>query len=68
MHRSGVVDSEKGGSKIDEVRTSSGMFFSRGEFEALGRVEDRIAHWSLVPPDYGEGIQVLEYELGQEYK
>lgn len=29
--RSGVVDTETGGSSISDIRTSSGMFFERGE-------------------------------------
>ena len=29
--RSGVVDMETGGSAISDIRTSSGMFFQRGE-------------------------------------
>ena len=29
--RSGVVDTETGGSSVSEIRTSSGMFFSREE-------------------------------------
>jgi prolyl 4-hydroxylase len=29
--RSGVVDTETGGSSISDIRTSSGMFFERAE-------------------------------------
>lgn len=31
LERSGVVETETGASKIDEIRTSDGMFFSRAE-------------------------------------
>lgn len=35
LHRSGVVDADSGGSKIDNIRTSAGMFFERGEDEVI---------------------------------
>jgi len=53
---------------INEVRTSQGMFFTRGETELCDRIEKRIATlvgWPLVN---GEGMQVLHYAPGAEYK
>lgn len=35
--RSGVVDTETGGSAISDIRTSSGMFFERGEDAVIAR-------------------------------
>jgi prolyl 4-hydroxylase len=67
LTRSGVVE-EHGGDKISEIRTSWGMFFSRGEDEVLRDVEKRLSEWSMIPVENGEGIQVLRYEPGQEYK
>ena len=108
MTRSGVVDTDTGGSTIDQVRTSSGTFFKRGEdsiiagardpghfnrkiacrdgiildwrldvwgegfiFSSgrisrgfsllpsrLAAIEERIARWTLIAPEQGEGIQV----------
>lgn len=68
MQRSGVIDMATGNTKIDEVRTSNGMFFQRGESELLTRIEERIArliHW---PASHGEGIQVLQYGPGAQYR
>jgi prolyl 4-hydroxylase len=68
MARSETVDNSTGGSEVNEARTSSGMFFTRGESELLQRIEARIAalvHW---PIENGEGVQVLNYQSGAEYK
>jgi prolyl 4-hydroxylase len=66
--RSETVQNETGGSEVNESRTSDGMFFERGETTLIDRVEKRIAellHWPL---DHGEGLQVLRYRPGAEYK
>jgi prolyl 4-hydroxylase len=44
------------------------MFFRRGQDEVIKSVEDRIAAYSMVPADHGEGIQVLHYLKGQKYE
>lgn len=35
MSRSGVVESQSGGSKVSEIRTSSGVFLNRGQDEVI---------------------------------
>jgi prolyl 4-hydroxylase len=68
MLRSETVDNSTGGSEVNEARTSSGMFFTRSETELLQRIEARLAallHW---PIENGEGVQVLHYQPGAEYK
>lgn len=68
LARSETVDISTGGSEVNEARTSRGMFFGRGEAELLRRIEARIAalvHW---PVENGEGVQVLHYRPGAEYK
>lgn len=68
MERSGVIQPVTGGSEINDVRTSTGMFFQLGEQELVARIESRIAcmlHW---PVENGEGIQVLNYQQNAEYK
>ena len=56
--------------EIDELRTSSSMFFqeSESENETVARVEKRIATIMNIPIEHGEGIQILKYTPGQEYK
>lgn len=68
MARSLTVQTQTGGEEVNPDRTSNGMFFNRGESELMRRIEERIArlvHW---PVENGEGIQVLHYRPGAEYK
>jgi hypothetical protein len=64
VHRSGVADANTGASLTSDIRTSSGMFYSRGQTELIRRIEERIARWTMLPAGNGEGIQVLRYEVG----
>lgn len=68
LKRSGVVDSATGESKVDDVRSSSGQFFARAEHPVVARVEQRVALWTHLPVEFGEGMQVLKYRDGQEYR
>lgn len=68
LERSRTVDMKTGGDEINDVRTSDGMFFQRGETSVLQRVEERIARLVRWPVEKGEGIQVLHYRPGAEYK
>lgn len=68
LTRSETVQTDTGASEVNSARTSQGMFFDRGENELCRRIEARIAalvHW---PVDNGEGLQVLKYLPGAEYK
>ena len=68
MVRSETVVNETGGNGVNAARTSDGMFFGRGESALCQRIEARIAallNWPLVN---GEGLQVLHYRPGAEYK
>lgn len=68
MTRSETVDTATGGSEVNSARTSRGMFFARGEFDVIARVEARIAALVNWPVENGEGVQVLHYLPGAEYK
>jgi prolyl 4-hydroxylase len=68
MARSETVELETGGSEVNEARTSRGMFFERGENAVCARVEQRIATLLGWPVRNGEGIQVLHYLPGAEYR
>lgn len=54
--------------EVDELRTSSSMFFQEGENEIVARVEKRISSIMSIPIEHGEGLQILKYTPGQEYK
>jgi prolyl 4-hydroxylase len=68
MARSLTVQTQTGGEEVNPDRTSSGMFFNRGESELIRRVEARIARLVNWPLENGEGMQVLHYRPGAEYK
>lgn len=68
LSRSTVVDDDSGGLKEHVDRTSAGGFFARGENEVVSAVEARIAALLDWPVSHGEGLQVLRYTVGGEYK
>lgn len=68
LERSQTVVNETGGSEVNEARTSRGMFFNRGENELCQRIEARIAALVRWPVENGEGLQILNYAPGAEYK
>ncbi len=68
LTRSNVVQVDTGTNQVHEARTSDGMFFKRGENELVQRIEARIATLMRWPLENGEGIQVLHYLPGAQYK
>ena len=68
LARSETVQTETGSSEVNEARTSQGMFFDRGEHELCKRIEARIGTLLGWPVENGEGLQVLRYGPGAEYK
>ncbi len=68
LARSLTVAVQTGGQEVNDDRTSQGMFFARGESELMARIEARIARLVNWPVENGEGLQVLRYGPGAEYK
>jgi prolyl 4-hydroxylase len=68
LARSLTVAIKTGGEEINADRTSNGMFFQRGENELIRRIEARLARLLNWPEENGEGLQVLHYRPGTEYK
>jgi prolyl 4-hydroxylase len=68
LARSETVKMDTGDSEVNEARTSDGMFFNRGENPLCARIEARIAALLGWPLENGEGLQVLRYRPGAEYK
>ncbi|HEY0199129.1 MAG TPA: 2OG-Fe(II) oxygenase [Rhodanobacter sp.] len=67
LQRALTVDSE-GKQQVDHRRTSEGMFFTLNELPLVGRIEQRLAALLDIPASHGEGLQILHYLPGQEYK
>ncbi|WP_299088837.1 2OG-Fe(II) oxygenase [uncultured Metabacillus sp.] len=53
--------------KVNDLRTSSSTFLQE-ENDIVLRVEKRISAIMNIPVEHGEGLQVLHYQKGQEYK
>ena len=68
LARSETVQTATGGSEVNEARTSEGMFFGRGETPLCARLEARFAALLDWPVENGEGLQILRYGPGAEYK
>ena len=67
LKRSEVVNRDTGAFEINDVRTSAGTHFTRGENPVVTRVEARIAKITGIPVENGEPLQVLYYQKGGEY-
>lgn len=68
MARSRTVETRTGSEEINADRTSQGMFFVRGQTPEVARLEARLAKLLQWPLENGEGLQVLHYGPGAEYK
>ena len=68
LARSLTVETHTGGEAVNADRTSDGMFFRRAETELIARIESRIARLLRWPLENGEGLQVLNYAPGAQYK
>ena len=68
LSRSETVETKTGASEVNDARTSEGMFFLPAEFPVCARLEERIAALLDWPLENGEGLQILRYRPGAEYK
>ena len=66
--RSETVQTATGESEVNSARTSDGMFFERDETALISRIEARMALLLDWPIENGEGLQILRYRPGAEYK
>jgi len=70
MEPSTVVNSTTGVSERSTVRTSTGYFFERGNADVpvIREIEHRVALATFLPVEHQEGLQILHYQGGEEYK
>ncbi|KAG6493613.1 probable prolyl 4-hydroxylase 3 [Zingiber officinale] len=68
MKKSTVIDNSNGKSKDSRVRTSTGTFLHRAQDNVIKAIETRIANYTFIPVEHGEGLQVLHYDVGQKYE
>jgi prolyl 4-hydroxylase len=68
MQRSTTINNESGAREVIANRTSQGCFFKPKEDIFIANIEARIASIMQWPEENGEGLQVLNYQIGGEYK
>ncbi|CDP15792.1 unnamed protein product [Coffea canephora] len=68
MSRSKVLDPNTGQTGHSSSRTSTGMHLKRGHDEVVRDIERRIADYTSIPVENGEGLSVINYEVGQKFE
>lgn len=68
LTKSNVVDDATGAHVGHEHRTSLGTYFTLGQNDLVKKIEARIAEITGTPVPNGEGIQILNYAGGGEYR
>jgi prolyl 4-hydroxylase len=68
LKRSTTVNPESGREDVIRLRTSEGFWFQRCEDAFIERLDQRIAALMSWPLDHGEGLQILHYTAGGEYR
>jgi prolyl 4-hydroxylase len=67
MQRSTVMNEQTGSRDVHPARTSTGAHFDPGELAIAPTIEARIAELIRAPANYGEVLQVLNYQVGERY-
>lgn len=68
LKRSTTVDPKTGQHYVEKDRTSRGTFFEIRENPLVVKLDKRISEIMQLPVENGEGIQILNYSVGAEYK
>lgn len=68
LQRSTIVDPTNGQHRVITDRGSSGTHFALNENAFISSLDRRIAELMHWPIENGEGLQILNYQIGGEYK
>ncbi len=68
LQPSTIVDDTSGAARPHPERTSTSLMLRRAETELVDRIEHRLAALTGWPVANGEGLQILRYRTGQEYR
>jgi len=63
-----VIDPNTGEVKAATGRTSKGTYYAINENSLISKIEARISEVTNFPVENGEGLQVLNYDIGEEYR
>ncbi|RKQ18026.1 2OG-Fe(II) oxygenase [Ureibacillus endophyticus] len=53
---------------VSDIRTSSGSFLTDVNDEIVSKIEKRVSSIVGIPVEHAEGLHILNYKPGQEYK
>lgn len=68
LSRSTTIDPQTGNEIVIQNRSSFGTFFQLNEDDFIASIDRRLSellHW---PVDHSEGLQILRYQVGGEYR
>lgn len=68
LDKSRTVDDASGKAELHKDRTSSGTFFKINETPFIASIDRRVSELMQIPVINGEGLQILHYSKGGEYK
>ncbi|MHC0038918.1 2OG-Fe(II) oxygenase [Pseudoneobacillus sp. C159] len=68
LEPSRIIDPVTGEKRQARGRTSKGMYYRIRENQLVEKIENRIVELTSFPIENGEGLQVLNYGNGEEYK
>jgi prolyl 4-hydroxylase len=68
LSKSTVVDDATGNTIDHAERVSQGTYFTIGQNDLVKRIEARISEITSIPVCNGEGLQILNYVRGGEYR
>lgn len=68
LKRSTTVNPITGEHDVIDRRTSEGTYFDLRENEFITRIDERVARLMNWPVENGEGLQILHYSIGGEYR
>ena len=68
LNQSTTVDNASGKAEFHQNRSSRGTFFRINETPFITRIDRRVSELMQLPVGNGEGLQILNYQKGGEYK
>lgn len=63
-----TIDNKTGEAKAHEHRSSQGTFFKLRENDFIREIDERLAGIMNLPIENAEGLQILNYQVGGEYR
>lgn len=68
LKTSTTIDNKTGEAKAHEHRSSRGTFFALRENDFIRELDERLAGIMNLPVENSEGLQILNYQVGGEYR